>query len=251
MKAWHKDGSPSEHPEPWGSPGVFTTTRVIDNRKIPFFKAYLHRLLESASRIQMPWIPDVYEIEVKVEEFLMEMNSDHQILRICLFENLLGFSSRMSISDGNPVDGWLMHYRRPDPTIKSTLEKELYGKLAELDISKEDWIIIDPKDNDIRETATSNLIFAQGEKLIIPEKRILKGIVLQKLLPFLVDRYAVTRGIPKDQDISSFNEIILCGTGRGVAPLSSLSEVGWSSRGNEIFSVIRSHYEEMIQSYGA
>ena len=82
---------------------------------------------------------------------------------ICLFENLIGMSSRPAESDGNPVEGWLLHYRRPDPVIKSTKEKELYGSLGELEITKEDWVIIDPKDNDIRETATSNLIFAKEE----------------------------------------------------------------------------------------
>ena len=34
----------------------------------------------------------------------------------------------------------------------------------------------------------------------------------------------------------------------GVAPLTSLTELGWSSRGNEIFSTIRNHYEEIEQN---
>ena len=70
---------------------------------------------------------------------------------------------RPAESDGNPVEGWLLHYRRPDPVIKSTKEKELYGSLSELEITKEDWVIIDPKENNIRETATSNLIFVKEE----------------------------------------------------------------------------------------
>jgi len=37
------------------------------------------------------------------------------LIRICLFEDLLGFSSRLAVSDGNPVEGWLLHYRRKDP----------------------------------------------------------------------------------------------------------------------------------------
>jgi branched-subunit amino acid aminotransferase/4-amino-4-deoxychorismate lyase len=117
-----------------------------------------------------------------------------------------------------------------------------------LEIEKEDWVIIDPKDNDLRETATSNLIFAKGNELIIPEKWVLNGIVLQKLMPFLEKRFSVSRAIPQDQDITSFDEIILCGTGRGVAPLTTLSELGWSSQGDEIFSEIRTHYEELLRS---
>ena len=179
---------------------------------------------------------------------MADIDPNHGLLRICLFENLIGMSSRPAESDGNPVEGWLLHYRRPDPVIKSTTEKELYGSLGELEITKEDWVIIDPKDNDIRETATSNLIFAKEEELLIPDKWVLNGIVLQQLLPFLRDRFKVTSGLPKDQDISSFDEILLCGTGRGIAPLTALSELGWSSQGNEIFSTIRAHYEEIIES---
>jgi branched-subunit amino acid aminotransferase/4-amino-4-deoxychorismate lyase len=135
--------------------------------------------------------------------------------------------------------------------IKSTEDKDLYGSLGELEIEKEDWVIIDPKDNDLRETATSNLIFAKGTELVIPDKWVLSGIILQKLLPFLEERFSVTRAIPKDQDVPSFDEIILTGTGRGVAPLTTLSELGWSSRGNEVFSEIRTHYEELLRSTSA
>ena len=106
------------------------------------------------------------------------MSLDQGLVRVCLFEELLGLSSRPAVSDGNPVEGWLLHHRRPDPVIKSTQDKELYGSLGELEIEREDWVIIDPKDNDIRETATSNLIFASGEKLVIPEKWVLNGLSL-------------------------------------------------------------------------
>ena len=248
MKAWHKDGATGEHPEPWGLPGVFTTVRVGTGKKISFFDSHLDRLIDSAKRAKLPWVPSPGEITTKVEEFIADIDPNHGLLRICLFENLIGISSRPAESDGNPLEGWLLHYRRPDPVIKSTKEKELYGSLGELEITKEDWVIIDPKDNDIRETATSNLIFAKEEQLLIPDKWVLNGIVLQQLLPFLRDRFTVTSGLPKDQDISSFDEILLCGTGRGVAPLTALSELGWSSQGNEIFSTIRAHYEEIIES---
>ena len=123
--------------------------------------------------------------------------------------------------------------------------------LVNLKIEEEDWIIVDPKDNDLRETATSNLIFARQKTLIIPDKYVLNGIVLQNLLPFLRNQYSVIHALPKDHEISSFDEIILCGTGRGVAPLTSLTELGWSSGGNEIFSTIRNHYEEIIKSASA
>ena len=109
------------------------------------------------------------------------------------FNDSLAISHRPAKSDGKPVEGWLLEYRRPVPAAKSTEEKSLYGRLSELNIETEDWIIIDPKDNDIRESATSNLIFVNENKLIIPEKRILQGIILRQLLPLLNNTFSIIR----------------------------------------------------------
>jgi branched-subunit amino acid aminotransferase/4-amino-4-deoxychorismate lyase len=57
--------------------------------------------------------------------------------------------------------------------------------------------------------------------------------------------------MPQDQEISSFSEILLCGTGRGIAPLTSLPELGWSSVSNDTFTKIRTFYEEILQTAGA
>jgi len=141
----------------------------------------------------------------------------------------------------------LLHYRRPEPLAKSTAEKDLYGAIAELEIEKEDWVIIDPKDNDLRETATSNLIFASGRDLLIPEKFILQGVVLRQLLPILQSEFSVVRGTPQDSDLSDFSEILLCGTGRGVAPLTTMSELGWNSQGEDTFNQVRQIYDSLIE----
>ena len=38
---------------------------------------------------------------------MADIDPNHGLLRICLFENLIGMSSRPAESDGNPVEGWL------------------------------------------------------------------------------------------------------------------------------------------------
>jgi branched-subunit amino acid aminotransferase/4-amino-4-deoxychorismate lyase len=54
-----------------------------------------------------------------------------------------------------------------------------------------------------------------------------------------------------DQDFSQFDEVLLCGTGRGVAPLTSLPELGWSSRSNDVFKKVRLIYEQLITDTNA
>jgi len=248
MQAWSTTGNPETHPDPWGRPGAFTTFRVFPNRKVPFLAKHVDRLLDSARRLHLSWLPDSSEIEDRAYRYIDERGDAFTgLVRICLFADLLGLSDRPAASDGHPVDGWLLHHRRPEPLAKSTADKELYGALSELDTQKEDWIIIDPKDNDLRETATSNLIFASGKNLLIPEKFILQGIVLRQLLPLLQSKFSITRGSPKDSDLSDFSEILLCGSGRGVAPLSSLSELGWSTRSDTVFNQVRQIYDSLIE----
>jgi 4-amino-4-deoxychorismate lyase len=248
MQAWTTAGQPETHPKPWGRPGAFTTFRVFAGGKTPFLDQHLGRLLDSAKRLHLPWLPPLDEIHNRTSAYLDELGNDFSgLVRICLFEDLLGLSDRPANSDGNPVEGWLIHHRRPEPLAKSTSEKDLYGALSELEVEKEDWVIIDPKDNDIRETATSNLIFCSGNELLIPEKFILQGVVLRQLLPLLQQNFSVTRGVPKDSDLSTFDEILLCGSGRGVAPLNALSELGWNSSGNENFNQVRQLYDSLIE----
>lgn len=251
MHAWTISGEPTKHLEPWGTAGAFSTIRLLPNGNMPFRDAHLKRLLESAQLLRQKWIPDQTIIEKRLDEYLSNLSSGEGLIRICLFEQSIGISDRPAESDGKEVEGWLMQYRRPVPAAKSTEEKELYGRLSELDTASEDWIIIDPKDNDIRESATANLIFVDGHNLVIPDKKILQGIILRKLMPLLSDSFSITRSSPIDQDITQFEEILLCGTGRGVAPLKELSELGWTSRSGIAFSQVRKLYNNLIEPTNA
>ena len=229
-------------------PGVFSTLRRFPQEHMPFRDDYLERLLDSARRSGMSWIPPKRNLSERLNEFLaIETCPPHGLVRLCLFLDRLGISSRSALSDGNPVKGRILEYRRPEPLVKSTGEAQLYGRLSELDITCEDWIIIDPEKKDLRESATSNLIFIRNKELLIPESDILPGIVLQKILPYLESEFSVTRGSPQAKELPEFDEIILCGTGRGIAPLYTLPELGWTSRNNQVFQKTRSRYEEIVQ----
>jgi branched-subunit amino acid aminotransferase/4-amino-4-deoxychorismate lyase len=83
--------------------------------------------------------------------------------------------------------------------------------------------------------------------LLIPEKFILQGVVLRQLLPILLSEFSVVRGTPQDSDLSDFSEILLCGTGRGVAPLTTMSELGWNSEGEDTFNQVRQIYDSLIE----
>jgi len=248
MHAWTKEGTSAKHPEPWGLRGAFTTLRSFASGHIPFRDNHLERLLDSANREGLIWLPTLGEVSDRLEEFITRQSGSLDcLIRICLFEDLLGISSRPALSDGNPVKGRLFEYRRPEPLAKSTAEAQLYGRLHKLDLTAEDWILIDPQEQDLRESATSNLIFVEGNNLLIPDQFILQGIVLNKLMPFIGSEFSVTRGSPNKKDLGHFDEIILCGSGRGVAPLISIPELDWTCGQDQVFQKARSQYEELVQ----
>ena len=93
----------------------------------------------------------------------------------------------------------------------------------------------------------SNLIFVRGDSLIIPEKQILPGVILSHLLPALAHSFRIIRATPKAHDLSQYNEILLCGTGRGVAPLTALPELNWSSSSDAVLKQVRLTYENLLK----
>ena len=72
MHAWTISGDPTQHPEPWGQIGAFSTLRLFPNRLIPFRSTYLGRLLESATLLQLPWIPELTLLEARLDQYLSE-----------------------------------------------------------------------------------------------------------------------------------------------------------------------------------
>jgi branched-subunit amino acid aminotransferase/4-amino-4-deoxychorismate lyase len=251
MHAWTISGKPTKHIEPWGNMGAFSTLRLLTNGYIPFRDKYITRLLDSAKILEQKWIPNRITIEKRLDEYLSIYSPKEGLIRICIFEESIGISNRPSKSNGKETIGRLIKYRRPIPSAKSTIEKDLYGRLSELDITSEDWIIIDPKENDIRESATANLIFVQGNNLVIPDKHILLGVILRQMTPLLQNYFSITRSIPFGQNLSRFEEILLCGTGRGIAPLTSIPELDWCSRSDNAFKKIRSIYEQLMTKKNA
>ena len=189
MHAWTKSGNSAKHLNHGEYMGHFPQFGFNMVPEFYFRGLILDRLYHSAKKLNLPWIPSLIFLNSRIIEVLKSLKArKNHLLRICLFEDLLGISIRPALSDGNPVEGWLLSYRRPEPSIKCTAEKELYGSLSDLNIGKEDWIIHDPKENELRNLMTSNLL-VKGSKLS-SLKKILQGITLQKILPNLRETFS-------------------------------------------------------------
>ena len=120
----------------------------------------------------------------------------------------------------------------------------MYGRLGELDLGLEDFLIVHPADDRVLESATSNLIFARGDHLVIPEEDILSGIVLNELLASM-SGFEIDRRSPRLDELSAFDEIILCGSGREVASLAAVPEMGWTRSSDKTFLKLLEIYNKL------
>ena len=244
--AWNKDGSPVAHPEPWGHRGAFTTIRVEGTPPHPIFlEAHLARLEESARLLGVEPIATQEQIRERLAAFLSSPSlAAPCLLRICMFEDCLGFSFRPANAGESSLTGKILRHLRSVPEAKSTADKELYGRLTELDLTHEDFLLVHPEIEVVLETATSNLFFAQGDRLVIPEKNILPGIILSKLLSELTE-FTPERTSPRLAELLAFDEIILCGSGREVSALATIPEIGWQRRSEKAFLQLRETYDKL------
>jgi len=242
--AWDREGASVPAPEPWGCKGAFTTIRVEGVTPYPLFlNAHLDRLEKSARLLEVVPIVSQPQIRERITIFLSSTQIPTPFLiRACLLENRLALYARPAHPTGPELSAKILRHLRPVPEVKSTVDNELYGRLGELDLGLEDFLIVHPADGRVLESATCNLIFAQGDNLVIPKEDILSGIVLNKLLASM-NGFEIDRRSPRLDELSAFAEIILCGSGREVASLATIPEIGWQRSSEKTFLKLRKNYE--------
>lgn len=242
--AWDKDGASVPPPQPWGCKGAFTTIRVEGTSPSPLFlHTHLARLEESACLLEIKNIVSKEQIRERIKTFLhLTQFPAPFLVRVCLFEDCLALYARPAKPTNPGLSAKILRHLRPVPEAKSTFDKEVYGRLSELDIGMEDFLIVHPTDDRVLESATSNLLFAQDNHLVVPEKDILPGIVLSQLLSN-INSFDIDRRSPTLDELVAFNEIILCGSGREVVSLATIPEVGWQRSSEKTLLKLRKTYE--------
>ena len=244
--AWDRDGVSVPAPKPWGRKGAFTTIRVEGIPSCPLFlNAHLDRLEKSAGLLEIVPIVPKSQISERVVTFISSIQIPTPFLvRVCLLEDCLDLHARPAHSTNPKLSAKILRHLRPVPEAKSTFDKALYGRLGELDLGLEDFLLVHPTDDRVLESATSNLIFARGDKIVIPEEDVLSGIVLNKLLASMTG-FEIDRRSPRLDELSAFEEIILCGSGREVASLAAISEMGWTCSSGKTFLKLLEIYNKL------
>tara|TARA_Y100000588_G_scaffold360707_1_gene420852 strand:+ start:271 stop:945 length:675 start_codon:yes stop_codon:yes gene_type:complete len=210
-----------------------------------FLDAHLNRLEKSARLLDVKPIASQAQIRERITDFLPSTKVAAPFLvRVCLFEDSLALYARPTNLTNLELSAKILFHARPVPEAKSTFDEALYGRLVELDLGQEDFLIVHPTDDRVLESATCNLVLAQGDHLVVPEEDVLPGIVLSQLLSN-VTAFEIDRRSPTLDELVTFDEIILCGSGREIVYLATIPEIGWQSRSDKTFLKLLEIYNKL------
>ena len=228
----------------WGDNGVFTTMWIFGSPpRILFFKDHINNLIKStkAYSILKPSIrSDILKL---IEENIDTKIKYNHLLRVAVNKNTLSISLRKRVKPKLNFNLKLVNLKRQKPEFKNLKYKEILKHLSKLDNSKSDIGLCSNKM--IFETGTSNLLFIKNGKIYSPIKKFYKGITYNFF------KSKIKKIISRDIMINSlkeFEEIILIGSGKGVASVKSIDQIKWKRKSLKYYNVLLKHYKSAINN---
>ena len=128
--------------------------------------------------------------------------------------------------------------------LLSETEIRFLKYLSKMDNSRSDIGLC--SDKKIFETGTSNIFLVRNNKLYSPAKNCYKGITYK----FFESK--IKKIIKKDimiDTLSKYDEIILIGSGKGVASVKTVDKIGWKRKSLKIFNLLNNHYSVAAKKY--
>ena len=227
----------------WGDHGVFTTMWIFGKpAKILFFENHLKNLIRSLKRygIKKRFLKkDVVKI---INTNLSKNTKYNHLLRIALNKQVISVSLRKRVKPKIDFNLKLVNLRREKPQYKNLKYKKILFHLTKLDNSRSDIGLV--VNNKILETGTSNLLFIKKQKIFSP----IKGYYEGNTYKFFKSK--VKKILKKNiliKELNDFEEIILIGSGKGVASVKSIKEISWKRKSLNKFKEFSKYYRSAIK----
>ena len=239
-----KDFQEIDFKDLWGDHGVFTTMWIYDKpSKILFLKDHINNLIKSTKAYSI-YKPSLKKNILKLlKENLNSKTKYNHLLRIALNKKTLSISLRKRVKPNLNFDLRLVNLKRQKPEFKNLKYKEILKYLSKLDNSRNDIGLC--SNNKIFETGTSNLLFIKNNKVYSPINKIYKGITYKFF------KSKIKNIIKKDINVNSlkeFDEIILIGSGKGVASVKTINQIKWKRKSLKFYNIFSRHYKSAISN---
>ena len=226
----------------WGEQGIFTTMWIFGKpAKILFFENHINNMIKSLKDykiIKKTLKKDILSI---INKNLSKKKKYNHLLRVALNKKTISISLRKRIPAKLNFNLKLVNLKRERPQYKNLKYKKILFYLSKMDNSKSDIGLL--SNSKLLETGTSNLLFIKDNKIFTPKKNYYEGNTYKYF------KSKVKRIIKKDiliKEIKDYDEILLIGSGKGVASVKTIKQVDWKRKNLNQFRNFSKHYRSAI-----
>ena len=226
----------------WEQHGIFTTMWIYGKpAKILFFKNHIKNLILSLEKykIQEKFLQKKI---LKIINLNLSKNINYNhLLRIAVNKKIISISLRKRFSPKLDFNLKLVNLKRNKPEYKNLKYKKILSYLSKIDNTKSDIGIVNK--NKILETGTSNLLFIKGQKVFTPKKDYYQGNTYKFF------RSKIKKIIKKDifiKELKKYDEIILIGSGKGVASVKTINQINWKRKSLKHFKIYLNFYKTAL-----
>ena len=226
----------------WEEHGIFTTMWIFGRpAKILFFENHLKNLLKSLNvyRIRNKFLKkNILDI---INNNLSKKKKYNHLLRIAVNKRIISISLRRRFKPKLNFNLKLVKLKREKPQFKNLKYKKILSYLSNMDNSKSDIALI--SNEKILETGTSNLLFVKDQKFFTPKKNYYEGNTYKFF------KKKIRKISKKDillKEIKDYDEILLLGSGKGVASVKTINEIKWKRKNLKKFKFLSKYYDAEI-----
>jgi len=226
----------------WGDNGVFTTMWIFgDNPKILFFKKHIKNLIRSLKVYHLNK-PNLEKNILKLlRTNIKKEKTYNHLLRVAVNNKIISISLRKRIKPKLNFNLKLVNYKRIKPEFKNLKYQIILKYLSKMDPSSSDIGLCNNKK--LFESGTSNILFVKDNKIFSPINKIYKGITYN----FFENK--LKKIIKKDiliKSLHEYDEIILIGSGKGVASINTIKDINWKRRSLRFYQILSNFYKTQI-----
>ena len=228
----------------WGDHGVFTTMWIFGKQpKILFFDKHINNLIKSLKIYGIIRRSLKKDILKTINRNLVKNKRYNHLLRVALNKEVISISLRKRVQPKLDFDLKLVNLKRQKPQYKNLKYKKILSYLSKMDNSKSDIGLVSNKK--ILETGTSNLLFVKNHKVFTPKKNYYEGNT------FKFFKTKIKKMIKKDifiKELNEYDEIILIGSGKGVASVKTIKDINWKRKNLNKFNILSKHFNLAIKN---
>ncbi len=228
----------------WGNHGIFTTMWIFGKPlKILFFDKHISNLIKSLKTYGIKKKSLKKNILEIINKNLVKKKRYNHLLRIAVNRNIISISLRKKVSPKLNFNLKLVNLKREKPKYKNLKYKKILSHLSKLDNSKSDIGLVYKKK--ILETGTSNLLFVKDDKFFTPEKDYYEGNTYKY---FKTRIKKITKKNIQINELKKYDEILLIGSGKGIASVKEINDIGWKRKNLNQFKILSKYYRSAINN---